>query len=86
MTLESKAPAIGYADVNREVLKTLTLPGRRFLAIAGLLAFGTAVGGACWFYQIFVGVGAAGMNVPVFWSFTSSARPSGRPWPEARRP
>ena len=56
-----------FAKIDQTVLDTLA-PGRRnyWLAV-GLLLVGILTGAACWIYQIFVGIGVGGQNIPVAW-------------------
>ena len=56
-----------FNKVDRIVLDTLKPPGRAYWATIALLFCGILTGAACWMYQIFVGVGVAGMNTPVHW-------------------
>ncbi len=57
-----------YADVNRDVIRSLVETGPRYY-IALASAFGLTL--ACfffpWFYQLYYGLGAAGMNHPGVW-------------------
>jgi len=56
-----------YAEVDQTVLNTLTPPGKGYWALIAFLFLGVLTGAGCWLYQIFVGVGVAGMNNPVGW-------------------
>ena len=56
-----------FETINTTVLNTLSRPGRVYWSIIALLFCGAVVGASCWAYQIFVGVGVAGMNTPVHW-------------------
>ena len=56
-----------FAQVDQTVLNTLKPAGKSYWALIALLAAGVLMGAACWLYQIFVGVGVAGMNNPVAW-------------------
>jgi Ni/Fe-hydrogenase subunit HybB-like protein len=56
-----------FAQVDQTILDTLRPPGKRYWLLIALLAAGVLTGAACWTYQIFVGIGAAGMNIPVAW-------------------
>lgn len=56
-----------FRQIDATVLNTLAPAGRTYwLLIAALLA-GVLGGAACWTYQIFVGIGAGGQNIPVAW-------------------
>ncbi|WP_300456856.1 NrfD/PsrC family molybdoenzyme membrane anchor subunit [Desulfobacula sp.] len=56
-----------FETINTTVLNTLSRPGKGYWSIIALLFCGAALGASCWAYQIFVGVGVAGMNTPVHW-------------------
>ena len=56
-----------FAQVDHAVLDTLKPAGRSYWALIALLFCGVLLGASCWIYQIFVGVGVAGMNNPVAW-------------------
>jgi len=49
------------------VLDTLRPPSIGYWLVLGLLLLGTFVGLSCWIYQIFVGIGVGGQNIPVAW-------------------
>jgi Ni/Fe-hydrogenase subunit HybB-like protein len=56
-----------FTEIDQTVLDTLTPPGRQYWVIVGILFFGVVTAAGCWVYQILVGLGAAGMNIPVAW-------------------
>ena len=56
-----------YKDINQRVLPILANPGRNYYLCLLLCVAGTLIGGACWAYQFFTGVGAMGLNHPVMW-------------------
>ena len=56
-----------FAQVDQTVLNTLKPAGKTYWALVALLFAGVLMGASCWLYQIFVGVGVAGMNNPVAW-------------------
>jgi molybdopterin-containing oxidoreductase family membrane subunit len=60
-------PELTFEKINTTVLATLSRPGKRYWTVIALLFCGVVLGAACWAYQIFVGVGVAGMNTPVHW-------------------
>ncbi len=56
-----------YSDIDRTVLDTLEPPGRYYWLLIAVLFGGVLIGAACWVYQIFIGIGVAGQNIPVAW-------------------
>ncbi|MBL0714726.1 MAG: polysulfide reductase NrfD [Desulfosarcina sp.] len=56
-----------FAQVDQTVLNTLKPAGKGYWTLIALLFCGILTGAACWLYQIFVGIGVAGMNNPVGW-------------------
>ncbi len=56
-----------FNQVDQTVLNTLKPAGKGYWALIALLFAGVLMGASCWLYQIFVGVGVAGMNNPVAW-------------------
>ena len=56
-----------FNKIDRTVLDTMQpASGRYWLAIF-LLTLGILIGAACWLYQIFIGIGVGGQNIPVAW-------------------
>ena len=58
---------ITYADIDNTVIDTLEPPSRSYWLLIAVLFLGVLVGAACWLYQIFIGIGAGGQNIPVGW-------------------
>ena len=58
-----------YSDINREILRTLSPPGRLYYFLVGLFLAGVIYGASCWAYQILTGMGVAGVTHPVMWGF-----------------
>ena len=58
---------LSYREINRDVLATLSPPGKKFCISIGILAtiFGVAL--TAWAYQIVFGMGVAGISHPVGW-------------------
>ncbi len=56
-----------YARVEDDILATLGRPGRWYLALLGLCLALVALGGGCWTYLVFQGMGVTGLNNPVGW-------------------
>jgi Ni/Fe-hydrogenase subunit HybB-like protein len=62
------AAEIGYNEVNRVVLKTLTPPGRLYWTAVAFLAAVVAAGASAWGYQIWNGLGVTGLRQPNMWA------------------
>jgi molybdopterin-containing oxidoreductase family membrane subunit len=56
-----------YADVNRDVIRTIEPPGRGWFMAMGVILSGLAFGAFCWARQLRWGVGVTGYTPPVFW-------------------
>ncbi len=56
-----------FDRIDQTVLDTLRPATRRYWIGVAALAFGILIGAACWIYQIFVGIGVGGQNIPVAW-------------------
>ena len=56
-----------YAEVDQTVINTLEPPSRSYWILIAVLFLGVMIGAACWLYQIFIGIGAGGQNIPVAW-------------------
>ena len=63
----SDSPQLTYGEIDRTVLDTLRPPSGGYWLVIMVLILGVLVGVACWAYQIFVGIGAGGQNIPVAW-------------------
>jgi molybdopterin-containing oxidoreductase family membrane subunit len=57
-----------FADVNRDVLRTLAPPGNLYFAWMSVVGLILAAGFLAWSYQIYVGMGAAGKRTPQMWA------------------
>ena len=60
-------PQLTYAGIDQTVLNTLEPPSRSYWMLIAMLFLGVMIGAACWAYQIFIGIGAGGQNIPVAW-------------------
>ena len=60
-------PESPYTRIDRTVLDTLRPPSLIYWAVIAVLLLGVATGALCWIYQIAVGIGAGGQNIPVAW-------------------
>ena len=56
-----------FNRIDDTVLDTLTPARGTYWLTVVLLFMGILVGLSCWLYQIFTGIGVAGMNIPVAW-------------------
>ena len=56
-----------YSHIDRTVLDSLRPPSWLYWGIIALLLLGLAVGAGCWIYQIAIGIGVGGQNIPVAW-------------------
>ncbi|MGE4630880.1 MAG: NrfD/PsrC family molybdoenzyme membrane anchor subunit, partial [Pseudohongiellaceae bacterium] len=68
MTMEAENNKLGYTDIHEDVVRSIVVTGPKYyaaLATSGGLAL------LCfffpWFYQLYYGIGAAGMNHPGVW-------------------
>jgi len=60
---------IPYSQVRHDLWRPLSGASRRYLAIVSLLSAITLWGLFCWGYQLYEGIGVAGIRRPVFWGF-----------------
>ncbi len=60
-------PGLTYSQIDQTVLDTLRPASLRYWAVIVLMFFGILLGAACWAYQIGVGIGVGGQNIPVAW-------------------
>ena len=58
---------ISCAEIDQTVLDTLEPAPASYWGIVSLMFLGVLIGAACWVYQIFVGIGVGGQNIPVAW-------------------
>jgi Ni/Fe-hydrogenase subunit HybB-like protein len=65
---KSAAAEISYAQIDREVLKTLEPPGRIYWAGIAFLFALIALAAAAWTRQIYVGLRVTGLRQPVMWA------------------
>src|SRR3989442_14640283 len=56
-----------FADVNRDVLRTLATPGNLYFGWMCVVGLILTAGILAWTYQIYIGMGAAGKRTPVMW-------------------
>ena len=56
-----------YSQIDQTVLDTLRPASLRYWAVIVLMFFGILLGAGCWAYQIGVGIGVGGQNIPVVW-------------------
>ena len=60
-------PETSYSQIDQTVLDTLRPASLRYWAVIVLMALGILLGAGCWAYQIGVGIGVGGQNIPVAW-------------------
>jgi molybdopterin-containing oxidoreductase family membrane subunit len=58
---------LNYTDINQDVLRTLSPPGRTYWSFVALSGLGIVCGALCWAYQIEKGLGVEGINHPMVW-------------------
>jgi len=56
-----------YSQIDQTVLDTLRPAPLKYWAVIALMFLGIGIGACCWAYQIAVGIGAGGQNIPVAW-------------------
>ena len=56
-----------YGDVNRDILKILSRPGKGWWAMFGVAVAGVGLLFAAWGYQVVTGLGVTGLMSPVGW-------------------
>jgi len=56
-----------YADVNRDVLRILTRPGRTYYILLAIAIAGVGLLGFSFFSQVYLGIGLTGLMNPVMW-------------------
>ncbi|MGH9779784.1 MAG: NrfD/PsrC family molybdoenzyme membrane anchor subunit [Candidatus Acidiferrales bacterium] len=61
-------PELTYSRVNRDLLRTLETPGRRYFLLIGVLLMGVAFFAFSEFTQIYRGMGMSGKTIPVGWA------------------
>jgi len=57
-----------WADVNRDVVRTVGMPGNTYFAWMCLIGLTLGVGVLAWSWQIWSGMGAAGKRTPQMWA------------------
>ncbi len=66
--MQANERPLQFADVNNDVVRSLVVTGRNYYIALGSAIFVTLT---CfffpWFYQLYYGIGAAGMNSPTVW-------------------
>lgn len=56
-----------YAEINRDILRTLEKPSLNYVILMTAIVTGLMVGAGCWAIQLKEGMGVAGLNHPVGW-------------------
>ena len=57
-----------WADVNRDVVRTVGMPGNTYFAWMCLIGLTLGAGVVAWSWQIWSGMGAAGKRTPQMWA------------------
>jgi len=65
--MTEKLGKFSWAQVDRDILATLSRPGPVYTAVLALCFILVAIGGISWAYLIKTGMGATGLNNPVGW-------------------
>jgi len=65
--LPQQLPEPTYAEVNRDIIRTLDPPGRGWFIGMAVILVGLAIGGYSWAMQLRYGLGVTGYQPPVFW-------------------
>ena len=60
--------AVTWADVNKDVERTVSMPGNAYFAWMCVVALTLAAGVVAWTFQIYTGMGAAGKRTPQMWA------------------
>ncbi|CAN5888084.1 polysulfide reductase NrfD [soil metagenome] len=64
---ETHPDITAYSDVNRDVLKLLSAPGRSYYILLGVVLAVLGIGAFAWLTQIVLGIGMSGLINPVGW-------------------
>ncbi len=67
MSVDSSAQ-LSYADVNRDVIRTLWAPSNRYFAWMSLIGLVLATAILAWSYQAYIGLGVTGYRTPQMWA------------------
>jgi Ni/Fe-hydrogenase subunit HybB-like protein len=68
MSVSTEPARATWADVNRDVIRTVSMPGNKYFAWLCVVGLGLAAMFAAWAYQVWIGIGAAGNRTPQFWA------------------
>jgi len=60
---------ISYDEVRRDLWRPLSGASRRYISLVAVLSAIALWGAICWAYQLYRGIGVAGIRRPVFWGF-----------------
>src|SRR3989337_3333233 len=68
MPMQTEEEQLQFTDIHNDVVRSLVVTGRKYFITLGC---SICVALACcffpWFYQLYYGIGAAGMNSPTVW-------------------
>ena len=68
MSLATRPGEPSWADVNRDVIRTVGMPGNTYFAWMSLIGLVLGCGVLAWTWQIWTGMGAAGKRTPQMWA------------------
>ena len=68
MSMGSQSGQPTWADVNRDVIRTVGMPGNTYFAWMCLVGLTLGAGVVAWSWQIWSGMGAAGKRTPQMWA------------------
>ena len=68
MSVATRPGQPSWADVNRDVARTVSMPGNTYFAWMCLVALILGCGVLAWAFQIWTGMGAAGKRTPQMWA------------------
>src|SRR3984885_9499505 len=66
---EPNAHLVNHDLVNKDLLRPVALLSTRFFLVVALLGMVVLAGFSAWGYQLYNGIGVAGIRRPVFWGF-----------------
>jgi len=68
MSVQLQDRPVTWADVNKDVERTVSMPGNLYFGWMCIVALTLFAGVVAWTYQIYTGMGAAGKRTPQMWA------------------